>query len=83
MVWYRGGCVERGGVVMVPSQPEESEIYRRSTLPACAQLQYLNLSSTAIGNDGVNQLRGLPALTRVYLFGTNVTREAIADMQQS
>lgn len=50
-------------------------------LGTCQQLQYLNLSSTAVGNKGVGYLKALPALTHVYCFGTDVTDEAITDMQ--
>lgn len=52
-------------------------------LTGCMQLQYLNLTSTGIGDEGLGQLKGLPALTRVYLYETNVSGAAVADIQEA
>ncbi len=52
-------------------------------LAACVRLQYLNLSATAIGDNGLDQLKALPELTRLYVFGTTVTGEAVAEIQQA
>ena len=37
------------------------------------KLETLNLTSTAVDDDGVAQLKGLPALKQTWLFGTRVT----------